>query len=50
MGGTYPMMNDLAIQHYQKELQDREQRGMERLESDAKQARAKWFEDLEKYC
>ena len=49
MGGTYPMMNDLAIQHYQKELQDREQRGMERLESDAKQARAKWFEDLEKY-
>ena len=25
-------------------------KNMERLESDAKQARAKWFEDLEKYC
>ena len=38
MGGTYPMMNDLAIQQYQTELQDREQRGMERLESYARQA------------
>ena len=41
MGGTYPMMNDLAIQQYQKELQDREQQGMERLESYAKQAIAR---------
>ena len=41
MGGTYPMMNDLAIQQYQQELQDREQRGMKRLESYARQARAR---------
>jgi nucleotide-binding universal stress UspA family protein len=41
MGGTYPMMNDLAIQEYQKELKDREQQGMERLESYATQARAR---------
>ena len=41
MGGTYPMMNDLAIQQYQQELQDREQRGMERLESYARQARSR---------
>ena len=41
MGGTYPMMNDLAIQQYQKELQEREQQGMERLESYAKQASAR---------
>ncbi len=40
MGGTYPMMNNLAIQEYQKEFQDREQRGMTRLESYAKQATA----------
>jgi nucleotide-binding universal stress UspA family protein len=38
MGGTYPMMNDLVIQEYQKELQDREQQGMERLESYAREA------------
>jgi nucleotide-binding universal stress UspA family protein len=41
MGGTYPMMNDLAIQQYQKELQDREQQGMEKLESYAKEATAR---------
>jgi all-trans-retinol 13,14-reductase len=41
MGGTYPMMNDLAIQEYQKELQDREQQGMERLESYETEARAR---------
>ena len=41
MGGTYPMMNDLAIQQYQKELQEHEQQGMERLESYAKQASAR---------
>jgi nucleotide-binding universal stress UspA family protein len=41
MGGTYPMMNDLAIQEYQKELKDREQQGMERLESYATEARAR---------
>jgi nucleotide-binding universal stress UspA family protein len=41
MGGTYPMMNDLAIQEYQKELQDRERLGMERLESYAREARAR---------
>jgi nucleotide-binding universal stress UspA family protein len=40
MGGTYPIMNDLAIQEYQKELQDRERLEMERLESYAKQATA----------
>jgi nucleotide-binding universal stress UspA family protein len=33
IGGTYPMMNDLVIQEYQKELQGRERQGMERLES-----------------
>jgi nucleotide-binding universal stress UspA family protein len=41
MGGSYLMMNDLAIQEYQKELQDREQQGLERLESYAREARAR---------
>jgi nucleotide-binding universal stress UspA family protein len=41
MGGTYPMMNDLVIQQYQQELQDREQQGMERLESYARDATAR---------
>ena len=41
MGSTYPMMNDLAIQQYQKTLQDREQQGMERLESYAREAKAR---------
>ena len=41
MGGTYPIMNDLVIQEYQKELQSREQRGIERLESYATEARAR---------
>ena len=41
MGGSYPMMNDLVIQQYQKELQDREQQGMERLESYAREATAR---------
>jgi nucleotide-binding universal stress UspA family protein len=41
MGGTYPMMNDLAIQEYQKELQDRTKQGIERLESYATEARAR---------
>jgi nucleotide-binding universal stress UspA family protein len=41
MGGTYPMMNDLVIQEYQKELQDRAKQGMERLESYATEARAR---------
>ncbi len=40
IGGTYPIMNELAIEQYQKELQDREQQGMERLESYAREARA----------
>jgi nucleotide-binding universal stress UspA family protein len=40
MGGTYPIMNELAIQQYQQELQDREQQGMERLESYATEANA----------
>ena len=35
------MTNDLAIQQYQKELQDREQQGLERLESYAREARAR---------
>jgi nucleotide-binding universal stress UspA family protein len=41
IGGTYPMMNDLVIQAYQKELQDREKWGMERLESYAREATAR---------
>ena len=41
MGGTYPMINDLAVQQYQQELRDQEQRGLERLEFYAKQATAK---------
>ena len=41
MGSTYPMMNDLAIQQYQKTLQDREHQGMERLESYAREAKAR---------
>jgi nucleotide-binding universal stress UspA family protein len=41
MGGSYLMMNDLAIQQYQKELQDREQQGLERLESYAREARSR---------
>ena len=41
MGGTYPMMNDLVIQEYQKELHDRERLGMERLESYGTEARAR---------
>lgn len=40
MGGTYPMMNELVIQQYQQELKDREQQGMERLESYAREAKA----------
>ena len=39
MGGTYPIINDLAIQQYQQEWQAREQRGMERLQSYAAQAK-----------
>ena len=39
MGGSYPMMNDLAVQQYQQEWQEREQRGLERLQSYAAQAR-----------
>ena len=39
MGGSYPMMNDLAVQQYQQEWQDREQRGMEQLQSYAAQAK-----------
>jgi nucleotide-binding universal stress UspA family protein len=41
MGGTYPMMNDLVLQQYQQELQNREQQGMERLESYARDATAR---------
>jgi nucleotide-binding universal stress UspA family protein len=41
IGGTYPMMNDLVIQQYQKELQDREQQGMERLEAYGREATAR---------
>ena len=39
MGASYPMMNELAVQQYQQEWQDREQRGMERLQSYAAQAK-----------
>jgi nucleotide-binding universal stress UspA family protein len=38
MGGNYPLMNDLAMEQYQKELKAREIVGMERLESYARQA------------
>jgi nucleotide-binding universal stress UspA family protein len=41
MGGSYLMMNDLAIQQYQQELKDCEQKGMEQLESYAREARAR---------
>ena len=41
MGVTYPMMNDVTIHEYQKELQDRVKQGMERLESYATEARAR---------
>ncbi len=38
IGANYPMMTDLAIQQYQRELQESEKLGMERLQSSAKQA------------
>jgi nucleotide-binding universal stress UspA family protein len=38
IGGNYPMMSDLAIQQYQRELQNSEKLGMERLQSYAEQA------------
>ena len=38
MVGTYPLMNDLAIEQDRKELKDREDTGMERLQAYAKQA------------
>ena len=41
MGGNYPMINDLAVQQYQQQLQERERSGIARLESYAKQARAR---------
>jgi nucleotide-binding universal stress UspA family protein len=41
MGGSYLMMNDLAIQQYQQELKDCEQKGMDQLESYAREARAR---------
>jgi nucleotide-binding universal stress UspA family protein len=37
MGGTYPMMSDLVIEQYQKELNERESTGMQRLQNYAKQ-------------
>ncbi len=38
LGGNYPMMTDLAIEQYQRELQESEKLGMERLQAYAKQA------------
>jgi nucleotide-binding universal stress UspA family protein len=38
MSGSYPLMNDLVMAQYQKELKDRENLGMERLQDYAKQA------------
>ena len=38
IGGNYPMMTDLAIEQYQRELQESEKLGMERLQLYAKQA------------
>ena len=40
-GGSYPIMTDLAIREYQRELQDCEKLGMERLQSYAAQANAR---------
>jgi nucleotide-binding universal stress UspA family protein len=37
MGGTYPVMSDLVIEQYQKELNERESTGMQRLQHYAKQ-------------
>ena len=39
MGGSYPIVNELAVKQYQQEWQNREQRGMERLQSYAAQAK-----------
>lgn len=38
IGANYPMMTDLAIEQYQRELQENEKLGMERLQLYAKQA------------
>jgi nucleotide-binding universal stress UspA family protein len=38
MGGSYPLMNDLVMEQYQKELKDREITGMERLQAYARQS------------
>lgn len=38
VGGLFPIVNDLAIEQYQKELQESERQGKERLEIYAKQA------------
>ncbi len=38
MGGSYPLMNDLAMEQYQKELKERESVGMDRLQAYAQQA------------
>jgi nucleotide-binding universal stress UspA family protein len=38
MGGSYPMMNDLAIQEYHQALKAREQLGIEQLQAYAGQA------------
>ena len=37
MGGTYPLMSDLAIEQYHKELKEREDIGMQRLQEYARQ-------------
>ncbi len=39
MAGSYPMMNELAVQQYQQEWQAREQGGLERLQSYADRAK-----------
>lgn len=38
MSGSYPLMSDLVIEQYQKELKDSENAGMERLQAYARQA------------
>ena len=38
MGVTYPLMSDVVMAQYQKELKERENIGMERLQAYAKQA------------
>ncbi len=39
VGGMFPIINDVAIEQYTKEWKECEQRGLEQLQADAKQAK-----------